>query len=113
LRSGSNEQASPLRRDRLAGDHRKVDHGLRIQPGRVQCSPGRNQAGHQGRRGIAVRRQGDGSQHARAQGQGKAFPRHARAPERREEGGRHVGRRPVHRRHDRPVTAGLSSSTRN
>src|SRR5690606_19775720 len=74
------------------------DAGIRAEPGRLQrcqgCFQARNQGCHRG----AVRREGQGGQHARPQGQGKAFPRLHRQAEGREEGRRHTGRRPVDRR---------------
>ena len=52
---------------------------------------------------TTVRRQGDGGQHAAAQGQEQDVSRRARTPAGREEGGRHACRRPSHRRDHGPL----------
>src|SRR5690606_20926013 len=63
--------------------------------GRERC----DQARHQGRRRGAVRCQGDWREHPRHQGQDQTLEGQALHSQRREEGDRSPGRRPVDRRH--------------
>ena len=59
-----------------------------------KVAPRRDQAADQGGGREAVQRQGEGGQHARAQGQDQGVPRHPRPAAGRQEGDRDAGRRP-------------------